>query len=230
MIAVGAASWQTPDTIETFSSLGPTTDGRTKPDLVGADRGDSVSYGALGFAGTSQASPHVAGLAALVRQQFPSFTPAQVAGYLKDNALPRGTEPNNTWGHGLAELPSLTPGAPTNVSATAGDGQATVTWTVPMADGGTPVTQYVVTSAAVVVAVTSTVASSTVSGTVTGLTNGTAYTFTVAAENSVGVGQSSSASNAVTPPGSTRASDEPHGSGRERPGHSQLDGAYIRRW
>ena len=45
MLAVGAANWATPTTIETFSSQGPTTDGRTKPDLVGVDRGDSVSYG-----------------------------------------------------------------------------------------------------------------------------------------------------------------------------------------
>ena len=37
------------------------------------------------------------------------------------------------------------------------------------------------------------------SDTVTGLTNGTAYTFTVAAINSVGTGPASAASNSVTP-------------------------------
>ena len=110
MLAVGAASWATPSTIEDFSSRGPTTDGRVKPDVVGADRGNSASYGPSGFFGTSQASPHVAGLVALVLEQFPSFTPTQVADYLKTNALPRGAVPNNSWGYGLAQLPSLESG------------------------------------------------------------------------------------------------------------------------
>jgi hypothetical protein len=61
LLAVGASDWATPTVIEVVSSQGPTTDGRTKPDIVGADRGDSVSYGPRGFPGTSQASPHVAG-------------------------------------------------------------------------------------------------------------------------------------------------------------------------
>jgi hypothetical protein len=107
LLAVGAASWSTPATIEPFSSQGPTRDGRIKPDVVGADRGDSVSYGPGGFAGTSQASPHVAGLAALALQRFPSLSPAQVAAYLTSGALPRGPVPNNTWGHGFAYLASM---------------------------------------------------------------------------------------------------------------------------
>ena len=146
MLAVGAAYWATPDTIEDFSSQGPTIDGRTKPDIVGADRGDSATKGPNGFSGTSQASPHVAGLAALVIQQFPSFTPAQIASYLKTNAAPRGAVPNNTWGFGFARLPSLPPGPATNVTAAAGNGQASVDWNAPTSDGGSPVLQYTVTS------------------------------------------------------------------------------------
>ncbi len=52
MLAVGAANWSTTSTIEPFSSQGPTTDGRVKPDIVGADRGDSISYGPSGFPGS----------------------------------------------------------------------------------------------------------------------------------------------------------------------------------
>ncbi|MFN8507659.1 MAG: S8 family serine peptidase [Dehalococcoidia bacterium] len=105
MLTVGAAAWNSTSTIESFSSQGPTTDGRTKPDIVGADRADTVAYGAGNFPGTSQASPHVAGLAALVRQAHPGLTPAEVVAYLKSTALPRGTVPNNTWGSGFAWLP-----------------------------------------------------------------------------------------------------------------------------
>ena len=107
MLAVGAASWATPNTIEPFSSQGPTRDNRIKPDIVGADRGDSVSYSPEGFAGTSQAAPHVAGLAALVLQRFPALTPVEVVSYLKSNALPRANTPNNIWGYGLAHLASV---------------------------------------------------------------------------------------------------------------------------
>ena len=57
MLAVGAAKWSTPSTIESFSSQGPTTDGRVKPDIVGADGGNSVSYGAGGFFGTARLRP-----------------------------------------------------------------------------------------------------------------------------------------------------------------------------
>ena len=118
LLAAGAAPWGTNSEIEPFSSRGPTPDGRTKPDLVGADRADTVAYGPAGFPGTSQGSPHVAGLAALVLQHFPAYTPAEVAQYLKDNAVqrtepsPDNTDPNNIWGHGYAELPSVpnTPG------------------------------------------------------------------------------------------------------------------------
>ena len=38
------------------------------------------------FCGTSQAAPHVTGLAALVKQRFPSYSPSQVANYLKTGA------------------------------------------------------------------------------------------------------------------------------------------------
>jgi chitodextrinase len=196
MLAVGASNWETPDTIESFSSRGPTTDKRIKPDIVGTDRGDSVSYGVNGFSGTSQASPHVAGLAALVRERFPAYTPQQVATYLKDNASGVGTVPNSTWGYGLAQMPLFEPTAPIDVTATSGVRQATVAWSAPLDDGGSPVTEYAVTSDPGNVTATTTGTSVTVIG----LTNGTSYTFTVTAANSIGTSSSSDTSNAVTTP------------------------------
>ena len=112
MLAVGAAHWNSVGSIEPYSSRGPTPDGRVKPDIVGADCGATalrpLNEYRDGFCGTSQAAPHVAGMAALVRQRFPDYTPAQVAAYLKEHAQQRVTpDPNNTWGHGFAQLPSL---------------------------------------------------------------------------------------------------------------------------
>ena len=80
MMAVGAAPWHNVHAIETYSSRGPTPDGRVKPDIVGADCGETalspLNSRNRGFCGTSQAAPHVAGMAALVKQRFPAYTPA----------------------------------------------------------------------------------------------------------------------------------------------------------
>ena len=114
MLAAGAAPWHSTRQIEDYSSLGPTPDGRIKPDIVGVDLAESSSYPG-GFSGTSQASPHVAGLAALVLDAYPSYTPREVASYLRNNANRRTyhpllgwlTHPNNVWGYGLAGLPPI---------------------------------------------------------------------------------------------------------------------------
>ena len=93
MLAVGAAHWNSVNTIRSYSSRGPTPDGQIKPDLVAADCG-TTSSGTGSFCGTSQASPHVAGMAALVRQRFPQYAPAQVVSYLKNNAQQRISSPD----------------------------------------------------------------------------------------------------------------------------------------
>ncbi len=89
------------------------------------------------------------------------------------------------------------PGAPTGVSASAGDARATVSWTAPASDGGAAITAYTVTASPG--GRTCSWSSGSLSCTVTGLANGTAYTFTVTAANSVGTGPGSAASNRVTP-------------------------------
>lgn len=110
LLAAGAADWRTPGTIEVFSSRGPTIDGRFKPDVVGADHGDTVSYGPVGFAGTSQATPHVTGLLALLAELFPQFGPEQLTTALIALSETRANlRPNHVWGYGFALLPIQPP-------------------------------------------------------------------------------------------------------------------------
>jgi peptidoglycan/xylan/chitin deacetylase (PgdA/CDA1 family) len=95
------------------------------------------------------------------------------------------------------------PGAPTGVSGTPGNGSVALTWTAPASDGGSAITGYRVTPYIGGTAQTPVLTGSTgTSFTVNGLTNGTAYTFTVAAINAVGTGLDSAASAPVTPTGS----------------------------
>ena len=102
-LAVGTANWSTPGTIQSYSSRGPTTDGRKKPEIVGADCGQAKPTASYpnGLCGTSQAAPHVSGMAALVKDRFPDYSPEQTASYLKENAeqrvplAPDNTDPNN---------------------------------------------------------------------------------------------------------------------------------------
>jgi uncharacterized protein (TIGR02145 family) len=97
-----------------------------------------------------------------------------------------------------AVTPAVTvPDAPTNVVATAGDGSASVAFEAPSNNGGSVITEYFVTSDPFILDIGAKGATSPI--TYTGLTNGTAYTFTVAAINSVDTSIASAPSAAVTP-------------------------------
>ena len=118
VLAVGATRYLDTSKIEWFSSQGPTPDGRLKPEIVGVDGGLTAAYRSNDdpegrFYGTSQAAPHIAALAGLVKQRYPDYTPVQIAEYLKNNAEARGSVPNNTWGYGFAQLPGNVPSIPT---------------------------------------------------------------------------------------------------------------------
>ena len=97
-----------------------------------------------------------------------------------------------------AVTPRTVPGAPTNVTATAGIASATVSWTPPF-NGGSAITGYTLIAAPG--GATKSVRVSVITTTFTGLTNGTTYTFTVVAKNVAGSGVPSAPSNAVTPRG-----------------------------
>ena len=98
-------------------------------------------------------------------------------------------------GTGVSDMGLLMPGQPTNVTATAGNGEASVSFTPPQSDGGSPITRYTVTAHPGRIKASGKQSPITAKG----LTNGRTYTFTIKASNSVGTGPASEACNSVTP-------------------------------
>ncbi len=87
------------------------------------------------------------------------------------------------------------PGAPTGLTAHAGNGAVTVSWAAPASNGGSPITGYTVAASSG----GKTCTTAALSCTVTGLVNGTSYTFKVTATNSQGTGPTSTSSTARIP-------------------------------
>ncbi|MGA2835658.1 MAG: putative Ig domain-containing protein [Acidimicrobiales bacterium] len=97
--------------------------------------------------------------------------------------------------------PSVDPGAVSNVTGVAGDGQVALSWTAG-STGGSSITGYTVWySSGGAYTQFDDGTSTATSATVTGLTNGTRYTFEVYATNSGGTGPASAPSAGVTPEG-----------------------------
>ena len=93
-------------------------------------------------------------------------------------------------------IPRTVPSAPNSVSGSFGDTKVTVTWAVPVANGGAEISGYRVVASPGSQSCTTDALTFTCD--VTGLTNGTAYTFAVTAQNSEG-SSSATTSAAVTP-------------------------------
>lgn len=118
-LTVGAFDWTAQSDqqrLSVFSSYGPTLDGRSKPELLGASGIESSVYqpsSANGFSGTSAACPHVAGAAALVLSASirgglfdTRWTIDEVRALLRDAALPlAGDHPPEAVGAGRVRLP-----------------------------------------------------------------------------------------------------------------------------
>lgn len=111
-----------------------------------------------------------------------------------------GTSAFSAPSNSIVVNPITVPSAPTGVSATAGDSQATLSWTAPASNGNATITSYGITAHVNGSPVSGISVSGTTTSTVyTGLTNGTTYTFTVHAVNSQGASPESAPSNPVTP-------------------------------
>ena len=98
----------------------------------------------------------------------------------------------------LVSASASAPGAPFNLSATAGDGQVALVWSVPQDDGGDTVTSYTVEYATSAEGPWTEFETTTDTfSTVTGLANTTGYFFQVTASNRAGTGVA--ASSTATP-------------------------------
>jgi len=138
---------------------------------------------------------------------FLDFSPSITSSPVTISGLTNGTSYNvylkavNARGDSSASTsvsvtPSTTPSAPTSLSATAGDGQATISFTAG-SDGGSAITNYKYSlDGTNYTALSPTDSSSPV--TISGLTNGTSYTVYLKAVNSNG-DSSASSSVSLTP-------------------------------
>ena len=108
-LTVGAVTPGTLD-VRTYSSRGPTKDGRPKPDFVAADGVSTASAGPQAFAGTSASAPAVAGAAALYLGARPGQTPARVGAFLSGRSQ-GGNRANTVLGYGSIVMGTLPPAA-----------------------------------------------------------------------------------------------------------------------
>lgn len=138
------------DTIATFSSRGPRGyDSALKPEItapgVGIFAADMGSgSGGVSMSGTSMAAPHVAGVAALMVQAYPDWTPEAIKAALMNTAIPAvggATIPR----HGAGRVNAYR-AVETGVYAVGRDDLVSLSWGVPMSrnDTVTRVTQVTV--------------------------------------------------------------------------------------
>jgi serine protease AprX len=103
VIAVGAVT--SSGNRSSFSSVGPTVDGRIKPDLMAMGSNNRIACYSSNTcysngSGTSFSCPLVAGASALLLEADPSLTPMQLAALLKNTAS-MSTNPDRLYGWGI---------------------------------------------------------------------------------------------------------------------------------
>ncbi|MDV7216805.1 S8 family peptidase [Streptomyces prunicolor] len=104
------------DSIAGFSSRGPTADGSLKPDITApgvaivaakaaeGTMGDAAADGYVSMSGTSMATPHVAGSAAILAQEHPDWTGQQIKAALTASAKPTAGTSAYTQGTGRVDV------------------------------------------------------------------------------------------------------------------------------
>lgn len=96
--------------LENYSSMGPTMDGRLKPDLVAPSNVTTSSYQPGRFAGSSASAPYAAGIFALALEKGRKLglSDAEIKRMLLEDAIDLGPPgPDNGYGRGLINLHSF---------------------------------------------------------------------------------------------------------------------------
>ena len=110
VMTVAAIDWPnwTTGPQEDFSSQGPTSDGRMKPDISGPDGVSSSVYQPDLFYGTSASAPHVAGAAALILSNVPNLTVSELWDAMTSSAIDMGIPGQDTvYGFGRLNLSTI---------------------------------------------------------------------------------------------------------------------------
>ncbi|WP_217144564.1 S8 family serine peptidase [Streptomyces sp. AC627_RSS907] len=118
-LTVGAVDGQ--DTLAEFSSRGPTIDGFLKPDVTApgveivaakaaeGTQGDPAADGYVSMSGTSMATPHVAGAAAILAHQHPDWTGPQIKAALTASVKPAARTSAFAQGTGRVDVAKAIP-------------------------------------------------------------------------------------------------------------------------
>jgi hypothetical protein len=102
-VALGASDVIT-DAYHSYSSRGPTHDGRVKPDFAAPSGTSGATYGDYGFSGTSASTPHMAGAFAIMKGKTP-FSLSAILESIVARALDLGDPgPDNKFGKGRLNL------------------------------------------------------------------------------------------------------------------------------
>jgi Bacterial Ig-like domain (group 3)/Fibronectin type III domain/Putative Ig domain len=203
----------TPTTTVVYSSLNPsvTSNSVTLSANVSSDNG--IPTGTVGFTSNGSsisgcsAKALISGIATCTTSAFATGTDAIVATYNASPAFAASTSASFDQ-MVVVTVTTTVPAFPRDVTAAPGNGQVVVSWYPPANTGGAAIAGYVVTygtTASTAFTAPGCTAASNLSCTVSGLTNGTPYTFTVAAINSNGTGPAAFSST-VTPGAALTAS------------------------
>ena len=159
-----------------------------------------LNGGTSTISGTSMAAPHVAGAAAAIwgsnLTQSSAVVNSVLLASISSNKLSNvGTGSPNLLLY-LEAGSGIPPLAPRNVTAVAGQGTATISWSAPTDPGTSAISSYTATS--LPGNQTCTWSTGPLTCTIFGLLPNTAYTFTVTATNSWNTSPSSPPSNSIT--------------------------------
>lgn len=103
VFTVGAVDWED-FSIASYSSRGPTLDGRIKPDIAAFTRVTVESYGNYYFTGTSAACPHITGAVALIMSKTP-YSGQEALKIITSRSIDKGDAgKDNTFGAGILKL------------------------------------------------------------------------------------------------------------------------------